>query len=106
MSNDTMTTDANKEKFVADMKVLVADSEELLRATAAQAGEKAVAARERIQATLVATKARLIEAERALIDKTKQAARVTDDYVHDNPWQAVGIAAGVGFLLGLLIGRR
>lgn len=106
MSNDTMTTDANKEKFVADMKVLVADSEELLRATAAQAGEKAVAARERIQATLVATKAKLIEAERALIDKTKQAARVTDDYVHDNPWQAVGIAAGVGFLLGLLIGRR
>lgn len=101
-----MTTDASKEKFVADMKVLVADTEELLRATAAQAGEKAVAARERIQATLVTTKAKLIEAERALIDKTKEAARVTDDYVHDNPWQAVGIAAGVGFLLGLLIGRR
>jgi ElaB/YqjD/DUF883 family membrane-anchored ribosome-binding protein len=106
MSNDTTTADGNKEKFVADMKVLVADSEELLRATAAQAGEKAVAARERIQATLVTTKAKLIEAERAIIDKTKQAARVTDDYVHDNPWQAVGIAAGVGFLLGLLIGRR
>jgi ElaB/YqjD/DUF883 family membrane-anchored ribosome-binding protein len=106
MSNDTTTADSNKEKFVSDMKVLVADSEELLRATAAQAGEKAVAARERIQATLVSTKAKLIEAERALIDKTKQAARVTDDYVHDNPWQAVGIAAGVGFLLGLLIGRR
>ena len=106
MSNETMTTDASKEKFVSDMKVLVADTEELLRATAAQAGEKAVAARERIQATLVSSKAKLIEAERALIDKTKQAARATDDYVHDNPWQSVGIAAGVGFLLGLLIGRR
>lgn len=101
-----MNSEANKDKIVADMKVLVADTEELLRATAAHAGEKAVAARERIQATLSSTKAKLIDAERALLEKTKQAARATDDYVHDNPWQAVGIAAGVGFLLGLLIGRR
>ena len=101
-----MSTDASKERLVSDMKVLVADTEELLRATATQAGEKASAARERIQATLSTTKAKLIEAERAVLEKTKQAARATDDYVHDNPWQAVGIAAGVGFLLGLLIGRR
>ena len=101
-----MTTDAGKEKLVSDMKVLVADTEELLRATASQAGEKAAAARERIQATLATTKAKLIDAERAVLEKTKQAARATDDYVHDNPWQAVGVAAGVGFLLGLLIGRR
>lgn len=101
-----MNQDAGKEKFVADIKVLVADTEELLRATASQAGERAAVARERIQATLVATKAKLIDAERALLDKTKQAAKATDDYVHDNPWQAVGVAAGVGFLLGLLIGRR
>jgi len=101
-----MSTDASKERLVSDMKVLVADTEELLRATASQAGEKATVARERIQATLASTKAKLIEAERALLEKTKQAARATDDYVHDNPWQAVGVAAGVGFLLGLLIGRR
>jgi ElaB/YqjD/DUF883 family membrane-anchored ribosome-binding protein len=106
MSTQQMTTDAAKEKFVSDIKVLVADTEELLRATASQAGEKAAVARERIQATLASTKAKLIDAEQALLDKTKQAARATDDYVHDNPWQAVGVAAGVGFLLGLLIGRR
>jgi ElaB/YqjD/DUF883 family membrane-anchored ribosome-binding protein len=106
MSAETMNTDMSKEKLVADVKVLVADTEDLLRATASQAGEKAAVARERIQATLSATKAKVIDAERALLEKTKQAARATDDYVHDNPWQAVGVAAGVGFLLGLLIGRR
>ncbi|HET7776216.1 MAG TPA: hypothetical protein VFK74_07610 [Azospira sp.] len=40
------------------------------------------------------------------MDKTKAAARATDDFVHDNPWKAVGIAAGVGLLLGVIIGRR
>jgi ElaB/YqjD/DUF883 family membrane-anchored ribosome-binding protein len=41
-----------------------------------------------------------------MLDRTKQAARVTDEYVHENPWKAVGIAAGVGLIVGLLIGRR
>ena len=45
-------------------------------------------------------------AEEVLIEKTRAAARATDDYVHENPWQAVGIGAGVGFLLGLVLGRR
>jgi ElaB/YqjD/DUF883 family membrane-anchored ribosome-binding protein len=101
-----MTTDVNKEKLVADLKVVVADAEELLRATASQAGEKVVAARERIQASLATAKVKLGEAERALLEKTKQAAKATDEYVHENPWQAVGIAAAAGFLLGLLISRR
>ncbi|HVP08502.1 MAG TPA: DUF883 family protein [Burkholderiales bacterium] len=106
MSAQPMTTDVNKDKLVADLKVVVADAEELLRATASQAGEKVVAARERIQASLATAKVKLGEAERAAVAKAKEAARATDEYVHDNPWQAVGIAAGIGVLLGLLIGRR
>ena len=51
-------------------------------------------------------KLRLADAEAALVDKTKAAARATDDFVNDNPWQAVGIAAGIGLLLGIIIGRR
>lgn len=101
-----MPTDVNKEKLVADLKVVVADAEELLRATASAAGEKAAVARERIQASLATAKVKLGEAERALLEKTKEAARVTDDYVRDNPWQAVGIAAVAGLVLGILISRR
>jgi len=101
-----MTTDVNKDKLVADLKVVVADAEELLRATASQAGEKVAVARERIQASLATAKVKLGEAERALLEKTKEAARATDDYVRENPWQAVGIAAVAGLVLGILISRR
>ena len=101
-----MTSDVNKDKLVADLKVVVADAEELLRATASQAGEKVTVARERIQASLATAKVKLGEAERALLEKTKQAAKVTDDYVRENPWQAVGIAAVAGLVLGVLISRR
>ena len=100
------SVDVSKEKLVSDLKVVVADAEELLRATASQAGEKVAAARERIQASLAAAKVKLTEAERALLEKTKEAAKATDEFVHEHPWKAVGIAAGAGLLLGILISRR
>jgi ElaB/YqjD/DUF883 family membrane-anchored ribosome-binding protein len=103
-----MTADSqvSKEKLVSDLKVLVGDTEELLKATAGQAGEKIAVARERIQASLAVYKDKLLDAEQALREKTKEAARATDEYVHEHPWQAVGVAAGIGFLLGLLVSRR
>ncbi len=99
-------TQVSKEKLIADFKVVVADTEELLRSTAGQAGEKISELRAKAQDHLATAKIKLADAEAALVDKAKQAGRVADDYVHDNPWGAVGIAAGVGFLVGLLIGRR
>jgi ElaB/YqjD/DUF883 family membrane-anchored ribosome-binding protein len=102
----SQSADVSKEKLVADLKVVVADAEELLRATASQAGEKVAAARERIQASLASAKVKLTDAERALLEKTKEAAKATDEFVHEHPWQAVGIAAGAGLLLGILISRR
>ena len=104
--NTQAANDVSKEKLVADLKVVVADAEELLRATASQAGEKVSAARERIQASLATAKVKLGEAERALLEKTKLAAKATDEYVRENPWQAVGVAAMAGLVLGILISRR
>lgn len=103
MSNGT---DVSREKLASDLRVVVADAEELLRVTAGQVGEKAVVARERIQESLRAAKDKLARAEEVVIDKTKAAARATDDYVHDHPWGAVGIAAAVGLVIGMLISRR
>lgn len=102
----TTETAVSKEKLMQDLKIVIGDAEELLRATASQAGEKAVAAREKIQDSLHRAKVKLAEAEALMIDKTKQAARATDEYVHEHPWKAVGVAAGIGLIVGLLIGRR
>ena len=103
-----MSAEANvsKEKLVQDFRTVVSDAEELLKATASQAGEKVAVARERIQDSLHQAKVKLAEAEDVIVQRSKQAARATDDYVRENPWQAVGAAAGVGLLIGLLIGRR
>ena len=97
---------ANKEKLVSDLKVVISDTEELLRATAGAAGEKAGELRERIAIRLRDAKERLADLEAALVDKTKAAARATDDFVHEEPWKAVGVAAALGLALGVLIGRR
>ena len=106
MSEVADMTNNSKQNLVSDMKIVVSDAEEILRATAGVAGEKMVDLREQIADRLHDAKMRLADAEAALVDKTKAAARATDDYVNENPWQAVGIAAGVGLLLGIIIGRR
>ncbi|MFH1819616.1 MAG: DUF883 family protein [Pseudomonadota bacterium] len=99
-------TDVSKDKLIADVKLVIADTEELLRATAGQAGEKVAEIRARTQDSVAAAKIKLAEAEAVVVDKAKQVGRAADDYVHDNPWRSVGVAAGFGFIVGLLIGRR
>ncbi len=106
MSDCSDLSCSNKEKLVADMKIVVADAEEILRATADVAGEKMAELRKRISERLNHAKLRLEEAEEMVYDQTKAAALAADEYVCANPWQAVGIAAGVGLLLGAILARR
>jgi ElaB/YqjD/DUF883 family membrane-anchored ribosome-binding protein len=100
-----MTT-AQTDKLMADLRLVVADAEELLRTTAGQAGEGAAELRNKVQASLARAREGLLEAQEAAITKAKAAGRAADDYVHDNPWRSIGIAAGFGLVVGLLIGRR
>src|SRR5437867_277024 len=101
----SMDGETSKDKLTSDLKTLVGDAEELLRATTNQAGEKVTAARQKIEQSLIEGKKALADAEKALVKKSKEYADVADDYVRENPWSAVGVAAGVGLILGLLIRR-
>jgi len=106
MSDTTTSSVGAQEKLVTDIRAVIADAEEILHATADQTGEKIVNLRARIHDRLLDARERLTAAEIILVDKTRAAARATDDYVHENPWQAVGIGAGVGFLIGFILGRK
>lgn len=101
-----MSTQVTNEKLAADLKAIVRDTEILLKDTSEALGEKAAEARKRLESSLREAKSRLMDAERLVLEKTKQTAKATDEFVHDHPWQAVGIAAGVGFLIGYLIRRK
>ncbi len=102
----TSPVDVSKEKLMEDLRVVVADAEELLKATANQTGERIAAARAKAEDSLQAAKARLSNAQMSVMEKTRAVATATDEYVHVNPWQAIGIAAAVGVLLGAIISRR
>ncbi len=93
----------SKERLVNDFKTLVADAEELLRVTASQAGEKIGAARQKIEQSLTEGRKALADAEKNLMTRSKECAEIADDYVRENPWSAVGIAAAIGLAFGLLI---
>ena len=92
-------------KLVEDLMTVVADLEDLVKATADQTGERVAAARAKAEETLRAAKARLARQEGAVMAKTKETAKAAEDYVRANPWKTVGIAAGAGFVLCLLAAR-
>ncbi|TAL55650.1 DUF883 family protein [Pandoraea sp.] len=96
----------NKEKLMTDIKAVLADAEDLLKQATNATGERATELRENAMALLKQAKEKASDVQVVVVEKSKQAARATDDYVHDHPWQAVSIAAGVGLLLGLLINRK
>jgi ElaB/YqjD/DUF883 family membrane-anchored ribosome-binding protein len=97
---------AAKEKLALDLRTVISDAEELLQLTSSQTGERVAELRERMRENLRAARYKLEDAEEAIRERAREAARATDDYVHDHPWKAIGIAAGAGLLVGLLISRR
>ena len=105
-ADSAIALNASREKLVADLKLLMTDTEELLRATASQVGDKVAPLRERIQASAASAKSRLVEFERAGVEKTRETVNVADNYVRDNPWVSIGFAAAGAFVVGVLIGRR
>ncbi|SRR5258706_14756651 len=100
------TNSGSREQLTADLRKVIADAEALLKASVGETGDVYSRARQKFEATLSAAKDAVAGAERAVVERTREAARATDDYVHDHPWQSIGIGAAVGLLIGILIGRR
>lgn len=101
-TQSTVDTD----QLMADFKILIADAEALIGATADQGGEGIAQIRAQAQDSLAQAKANLAEVQDELTAKAKAVAADADAFVHQKPWQSVGIAAGLGLLVGLLISRR
>ncbi|OQW87010.1 MAG: hypothetical protein BWK72_14815 [Rhodoferax ferrireducens] len=99
-------TALQKEKLMSDLQVVIGDAEALLRMTSDEVGEGAADLRGRIMDRLHQAKTELAHLQQMAVAKVKEAGHATDEYVHENPWKSIGIAAGAGLVIGLLIGRR
>jgi len=97
-----MTTQEANQRLASDLKLVMRDAEDLLKATAGQAGEKVSEVRTRLASALESAKA---TCER-LQDKTVEAAKATDRVIREHPYESIGAAFGVGLLIGVLVTRR
>ena len=97
------TRDA-KDKLLEDFGVVIEDSQALLKAMAAAPSERASALRGDLERKLSEARKRLEELQDSALERGRAAARQTDEYVHDNPWQSIAVGAGVAAIVGIAIG--
>jgi ElaB/YqjD/DUF883 family membrane-anchored ribosome-binding protein len=99
-------SEAQRERLATDLRAVIHDAEELLKITAGDVGAEATELRERVRLRLLRAKDSLHSLQETAIERAKAAGHKADDYVHEHPWTSIGVAAGFGLLVGLLIGRR
>lgn len=99
-------TEASTRRLMDDLRAVVADAEGLMAATAHDASDRAKEARHRATESVEKARQRLDEIEADLKARAKAAADDATRYVHDNPWQSLGVAAVAGVIVGILLGRR
>ena len=102
----SINVERTRDQLVDDFATVLNETEDLLKKASHETGDRAKDLRAQVDAKLLAAKLRLQEIQGEAMDRAKDAARATDDYVRDNPWQAIGAAAAVGFLVGMLVSRR
>ncbi|MFU8763366.1 MAG: DUF883 family protein [Haliea sp.] len=101
-----VSIDSASKQFASDFRAVIADAEALIEATANQGDEKLIEIRAKAQESVRLAKATLAEMQAAMMVKSKEAADAVDVYVHESPWQSIGIAAGVGVAIGLMLRSR
>jgi len=100
------TQSGTRDQLVDDLKTVISDAESWLRNGGQLTGEELKAAKAKFEQTLSSAKTSLIAAEETVVERTKVAAKATDEYVKDHPWTSVGLGAAVGVVIGLLISRK
>lgn len=95
-----------QEDFMDEVKSSLDDAERLMREAAEATGDKATEMREAAMRSLRQTREIMQDTQDAVLESGRQAAKATDHYVHDNPWQAIGVAGIVGLLFGMLVSRK
>ncbi len=100
------TPSTGTEQLIGEFKSLMADAEALIKATEDHPGEAINSIRNKALETISGAKESLSHLEGTLTEKAKVVAEGADEFVHRNPWEAVGVAAGLGLLIGLFIRRR
>jgi ElaB/YqjD/DUF883 family membrane-anchored ribosome-binding protein len=95
-----------RDQLMADLKTVIADAEAWLRHGGQLTGDELKVAKAKFERTLVNAKDDLIRLEETVVEKTKVAAKATDEYVKENPWKAVGLGAAIGVVVGMLIARK
>jgi ElaB/YqjD/DUF883 family membrane-anchored ribosome-binding protein len=104
------TNEVTKDQLVKEFNTVVIETEQLLKSVANAGGEKAGALRASVEQSLTNAKDSLRNLQQAATEKPRAAALATNKYVHESPWQAIGIAAAIsaiiGVVVGLLLNRR
>jgi ElaB/YqjD/DUF883 family membrane-anchored ribosome-binding protein len=95
-----------RDQLLSDLKTVIQDAEAWLRHSGHLTGEEFKVAKAKFERTLVKAKDDIIRLEEAAVEKAKVAAKVTDEYVKENPWKAVGLGTAVGVVIGMLIARK
>ncbi len=103
--SDATVNKVTRDRLVSDFKTVLGDVEALLRETGGQMGEHAGELRGKLEVGVTKVKSQLHDLEGTLLDRSREAARATDDFVHDHPWESIGIGFGLGLLLGVLINK-
>lgn len=99
-------TDVARERVLADLRALAHDSEELLKATAGDVSDKAKEARSRLAEALGRTKTTIAHLQNQALAGAKVAAKKADTVIREHPYESIGVAFGVGVLLGVLLTRK
>ncbi|HEX5398181.1 MAG TPA: DUF883 family protein [Verrucomicrobiae bacterium] len=95
-----------RERVLADLEALTHDAEELLKATASDVSDKAKEARSRVKAAVERAKVTCARLREQTVDTARAAAKKADTIVREHPYESMGIAFGIGLLLGAVVARR